>query len=329
MTLAGAAAWILLIAAAQSSTNRPQDQPPPVLAPRVGVESAPARNLTLDDAIRLTLEQNNDVSIARLEAQAARQDIRAAEGVYDPQVVPTISYQRTVTPSASAIGGGTNGRLQTNQFAGGVQLNGLAPWAGGRFTLDFTSSRLESSNQFARLNPQFPSSFGLSYVQPLFRGRSIDAERRQILLARRTADLTDSQLAQVLTEQVTLVEQAYWDLAFAARNLQVQVAALQQAEGQVSSNERQAQQGTLAPIDVVEAQTQVANFRQTVALAQQPLVVLLARGPRPLPRADADLGRAVRHRVVRRAPLLVRAVRLRSEGVVRRPRHRRVPAGAG
>jgi outer membrane protein len=241
-----------------------------VLPPRVGVTASP-RTLTLGDAIRLTLEQNNDVSIARLEADVARQDVRAALGVFDPRLVPAFTYQRAVSPSTSTIGGGINGRLEQSQLAGTLQLAGRAPWAGGRFTADFTSSRTETSNVLSRLNPQFPSSLGASYVQPLVRGRNIDAERRQILLARRAADLTDAQLTQIVMDQLTLVEEAYWNLAFAARNLEVQTQALAQAQGQVSSNERQAREGTLAPIDVVEAQTQVSNFRQTVASAQQAL----------------------------------------------------------
>ena len=62
-------------------------------------------------------------------------------------------------------------------------------------------------------------------------------------------------------DQLTLVEEAYWDLAFAARNLDVLNNALGQARTQVESNGRQVTQGTLAPIDVVEAQTQVSRFR--------------------------------------------------------------------
>lgn len=246
--------------------------PQPVKLPaRVGVEGGEPLPLTLADAIRLTLEQNNDVAVARLELDAARQDVRAAEGLFDPRLMPSLAYQRVVSANTSAIGGAINGRLEQDSLAGSLGMESRTPWAGGRFTLDFTSSRLESSNQFARLNPQFPSSFSASYVQPLFRGRSIDADRREILLSREAADLTDRQLTQVLMDQLTLVEQAYWDLAFAARNLEVQATALAQAETQVASNERQVQEGTLAPIDVIEAQTQVHNFRQTVASAQQAL----------------------------------------------------------
>ena len=68
------------------------------------------------------------------------------------------------------------------------------------------------------------------------------------------------QLTQVLMDQLTLVEQAYWELVFAVRNLDVQTTALAQAQSQVASNERQAREGTLAPIDVVEAQIQVVEL---------------------------------------------------------------------
>ena len=265
-------AWLAVGSATARAQEPPAGAGPALVLPaRVGVEGGQPLSLTLAEAIRLTLEQNNDVIVARLEIDAAREDIRAAEGVFDPRLVPALSYQRAVSANTSAIGGATNGRLEQDSLAGAFGMEGRTPWAGGRFTVDFSSSRLESSNQFARLNPQFPSAFSASYVQPLFRGRAIDTERRQILLARRAADLTDRQLTQVLMDQLTLVEQAYWDLVFAARNLEVQATALSQAQSQVASNERQVQEGTLAPIDVVEAQTQVANFRQSVASAQQTL----------------------------------------------------------
>ncbi len=260
------------VAAGCVTTVAGQERPPGPAAvqlpPRIGI-TGPPRMLSLDEAIGLSLEQNNAIAIARLDASAALEDVRVARGVFDPRLTPAASYQNTTTASVSAIGGGTNGRVQQRQFAGSFGLEGRTPWAGGRFTADFASSRLVTSNQLARLNPQFPSAFVASYVQPLLRGRTIDQERRQILIARSTADLSTADLSRVITDQLTLVEEAYWDLAFAARNLDVQVQALAQAQGQVTSNERQSREGTLAPIDVVEAATQVANFRQAVASAQQ------------------------------------------------------------
>ena len=252
-------------------TPAPQPPAPPQpLAPRVGVAGTPL-TITLADAIRMTLEQNNDVSIARLDTDIARQNVRAAEGVFDPRVTPNFGYTRNVSANTSAIGGATEGRLERTEIDGGAGMTGRTPWAGGRFTVDFSASRSDTSNQFARLNPEFPSTLTASYLQPLVRNRSIDADRRNILLAKRTVDLTDSQLTQVVMEQLTLVEEAYWDLAFATLNLENLNGALQQARSQVQSNERQVTQGTLAPIDVVEAQAQVSRFEQTVASGQQAL----------------------------------------------------------
>jgi len=266
---------IALTAAAQVAGQTP---PTPATAPsgaqvpntRVGVE-AQALSVTLDDVIRKALENNADVTIARIDTQIAAENIRLARGVYDPRLLPVVSFQRAVNASASALGGAVNGRVETNQAIAGVQIAGRTPWAGGSFNVDFTETRNTTSNQFAKLNPQFPSTFGISYTQPLWRDRTIDAERRDILLSQRAADLTHAQLTQSLMDQLMLVEQGYWEVVFAVRNLDVQNSALEQARQQVASNERQSREGTLAPIDVVEAATQVENFRQTVAVSEQAL----------------------------------------------------------
>jgi HAE1 family hydrophobic/amphiphilic exporter-1 len=313
---------LALAAAAAAQAQDPIDAPASPLPPRVGVAAGDPLPLTLREAVRRALEANNDVSVARLESEVARQNVRAAEGVFDPVFLPTLSYESTVTPNASVLGGAAEGRLEQKLITGGAQLAGRSPWAGGRFTADFTSTRNETSNQFARLNPQFPSSFGLTYLQPLLRGRGIDLERRQILLARRAADLTDAQLTRVLMDQLTLLEQAYWDLLFATRNLDVQTAAIAQAQAQVESNQRQAEAGTLAPIDVVEAATQVANFRQSAASAQQALTeaenrlksLMLAS------RAEPEWGRAlVPADLVDRAPPEVSLEEALRAGLSRRP----------
>lgn len=264
------AALLLPGAAARAAVDDATPAPAVTLPPRVGVQGAPAA-LSLEEAIRLALEHNTDVSIARLQRDVTAQDVRAAEGAFDLRLLPLFNYQRTVTPSTSALSGGQNGRVEDRRLGGDLRLEGRNPLAGGTFAVDFSATRTESSNNFLRLNPQFPSALGFSYVQPLFRNLRIDAERRQILLSRRAVDLSDLQLTRVLMDQLSIVEQAYWDLVFATRNLDVLATGLAQARAQVASNERQVREGTLAPIDVVEAQTQVATFEEIIATAQQTL----------------------------------------------------------
>ena len=135
--------------------------------------------------------------------------------------------------------------------------------------LDFSSTRLTTSNTNVRLNPQFPSAFSLTYAQPLLRGLRFDNNRRQIEIAKRNLSLSDAQFRQRAIDVISQVEQAYWDLAFSLRNLQVQIDAVKQARTQVESNQRLVAQGVLAPIDIVAAQTQVTTFEQSVYSAQE------------------------------------------------------------
>ncbi|MCV4726335.1 TolC family protein, partial [Escherichia coli] len=74
-----------------------------------------------------------------------------------------------------------------------------------------------------------------SYTQPIFRGRDIDLNRRNIEIAKKNLTLSDSQFRQRAVDVIASVEQSYWDLTFALRNLQVQIEAVKQARLQLES----------------------------------------------------------------------------------------------
>ena len=116
-----------------------------------------------------------------------------------------------------------------------------------------------------------PPSLNLNLTQPLWRGLRFDENRHRLQVARKNQRLSEEQFRQRVIEVVTQAVQAYWELDFAWHNLEVQTEAVRLAEHQYASNRRQAEQGILAPIDVVAAQTQVATFQQSVFAAQQAL----------------------------------------------------------
>jgi HAE1 family hydrophobic/amphiphilic exporter-1 len=259
----------------------PQD-PPPVApnysapprplpsAERVGVDVSDGTPLTLNDAIRLALKNNNDIDASRIDVQIAEYNLTAARGVYDPLLSSENYFERATTPTSSSIGGGgASGSVTQQDVTGSMRLGGYSPWAGGSYQFDFSSTRLTTTNQNVRLNPQFPAALTFTYTQPLLRGFRFDNNRRQIEIARKNLSLSDAQFRQRAIETITQVEQAYWDLVFALRNLQVQIDAVKQARIQVESNQRQVEKGVLAPIDIVAAQTQVTNFEQNIYTAQE------------------------------------------------------------
>jgi HAE1 family hydrophobic/amphiphilic exporter-1 len=239
-------------------------------AERVGVDVSDQTPLTLNDAIRLALKNSNDIDESRIDVQIAEYNLKSARGVYDPLLSSENYYERATTPTSSSLGGaGASGAVTQADLTGSARLGGFSPWAGGSYELDFSSTRLTTTNQNVRLNPQFPTAFTLTYTQPLLRGRSFDNNRRNIEIAKKNLSLSDAQFRQRAIDVITQVEQAYWDLAFALRNLQVQIDAVKQARLQVESNQRLVEKGVLAPIDIIAASTQVTTFEQNVYTAQE------------------------------------------------------------
>jgi outer membrane protein TolC len=238
-------------------------------AERVGVDMADQTPLTLNDAIALALANNNDIDGSRIDVQVAEYNLTAARGVYDPVFSSESFFESRVTPTSSTLGGAQNGSVRQTDATGAVRFGGFSPVAGGAYQLDFSSTRLTTNNQNVTLNPQFPTALNFTYTQPLWRGLRFDQNRRAIEIAKKNLSLTDSQFRQRAIEVISQVEQAYWDLAFALRNLQVQIEAVRQARVQLESNQRLVQKGVLAPIDIVAANTQVTTFEQNVYTAQE------------------------------------------------------------
>ena len=241
----------------------------PALLERVGVQSSDAQPLSLNEAIRLALENNNDIRASRIDVEIAEHDLTAARGKYDPQLFSETYFERSSLPINSFLGGTNSGTLKQRDFTNSIGIGGLSPKFGGSYQFDMSSTRLSSNNFFNALDPAISSSFTFSYNQPLMRGLKTDDTRRRIEIAKKNLTLTDVQFRQRATEVITHVEQAYWELVYSLKNLQVQNEAVKQARAQVETNRRQVGQGVLAPIDVVEAESQVKTFEQNVYSAQE------------------------------------------------------------
>jgi outer membrane protein len=236
---------------------------------RVGVDVANQLPLTLSEAIELALKNNNDIDVSRNDVQIAEFNLRGARGVYDALLENESYYESLTTPTASLIGGAVNGAVTLKRLFSTSGVSGFTPKWGGSYSARFDSSRTNTSNTNAFLNPQYPTNFTFSYTQPLLRNFGIDNNRRQIEIAKQNLSLSDAQFRQKAIEVISQVEQAYWNLAFALRNLSVQIDAVKQARTQLESSQRQVEKGVLAPIEVVAATAQLTNFEQLVYAAQE------------------------------------------------------------
>lgn len=229
---------------------------------RVGVDMTQQRTLTLPEALELALNNNLDIEVSRKTFTMAEFDLRAARGFYQPRLTGQSYYDRSTVPNVSIFS--NNQKTTQGNLLGNAALTAYAPKFGTVFTGSFNNQRLTTDNPISILSPQLNSSLGFAVTQPLFRGRRFDQTRRTIEIAKRNISLTDTQFRQRSIEVVSGVQRAYWDLTFALRNLQVQRDAIRDAKAQLEHNRRLVDEGQLAPIDIVAAETQVANFDQAV-----------------------------------------------------------------
>lgn len=230
---------------------------------RVGVDMADQRSLTLSEAITLALENNKDIEVTRKNVKIAEYDLLAARGVYEPRFRGQTYYERATTPNVSFFAPGAD-KVTASSFAGNVGVVGYVPKFGTTLEATLDNRQVGTDNLVSILSPQYDSNFTFSLVQPLFRGRTFDQNRRVIEIAKRNLSLTDVQFRQRSIDIIAAVQRSYWDLAYALRNLQVQRDGVKDAKDQLLHNRRLVNEGQLAPIDVVAAETQVANFEQAV-----------------------------------------------------------------
>ncbi len=236
--------------------------------PRVGIVAQ--ATLRLPEVIERVLANDPDLVISRIQLEEAGYAIRGAQGYYDPLLGLRASRTRAVVPVASLIGGTASGKLTNKDLNFTPQLSGNNP-LGGTYAFNFSNARQSTDSTFNTLNPQYPAALSLNLTQPLWRGLRFDENRHRLQVARKNQQLSTQALRQRVTEVVTQAIQAYWELDYAWNNFNVQTEAVKLAARQYESNRRLAEQGILAPVDVVAAQTQAANFQQSLFAAQQTL----------------------------------------------------------
>jgi outer membrane protein len=225
--------------------------------------------LTLKEATFRALERNLDIAVERLNSQVFDLLLAQQLSTYRPSLNSAFSNNSRTNPSSSQLDGGQAVVSDTAVFNAGVDQ--AVQWGGGAYQLDWNNNRSASTNIFSSFNPSYRSSVQATYTQPLLRGFKIDSTRQQIQVTRINREIADIDLQQTMTNTVSSVTNAYWDLVYANQAVGVQRQALALAESLVRDNEARVEIGTLAPIDVVQARSEAAARRQSVAQTEQNL----------------------------------------------------------
>jgi outer membrane protein TolC len=158
-------------------------------------------------------------------------------------------------------------KVTTANFSTSVRVDQQLP-TGATYSASWANARITSTNLFNNFDPQLQSSIALSATQPLLRNFKIDNVRQQLAVARKDRESSDVQLQSTIVLTTRNVKNAYWDLAYQIDNLKAQQQSLDLARRLLADNEKRVQIGTMAPIDIVEAQSEVARNEESVIVAE-------------------------------------------------------------
>ncbi len=237
----------------------------------VGRDATLARHfdLSLDDAVQRALQRNLDIAVQRIAPLVQDMAVATASAAFLPFASSGFGLNQTTAPNRFVFdGGGLRGQpIVSDQGTYDLGIGQQVKWGGGRYDVTWDSTRSESTNIFSTFNPSFGANMTLQYTQPLLRGFRTDSRRTQLVVSRINRDISDIDLEETVVNTLANVSLAYWDLVYARAAVGVQRQALDLAEQLVQDNRARVEVGTMAPIDVVQAQSEAAARRQLVALA--------------------------------------------------------------
>jgi len=248
------------------------------------VPGSTLRNLTLEDAYAVALENNLELKVARMNPQSVDYQLQAARAAFTPRLAGSYSYNNSTTTSNFSLDGVT--RVTTKNQSGNASLSQTMPWYGGTMSLNFQNGRSSSNQVTNRFNPSFSTSLNLSYTQPILEGFKIDTTRNQLRTLQVQRQVVDLQLESIIENTKASVRQAYWNLKQAIEQIEIQRRALELAQRQFEDNRIRVEIGTMAPIETTTSETQMVNAEQALLnaeiswqTAELALKRLLANGP--------------------------------------------------
>ncbi|HEX4380307.1 MAG TPA: TolC family protein [Candidatus Acidoferrum sp.] len=250
--------------------------------------------ITLQDAVELALENNMDIAVARYQPWFADTDILSTKGggqaqgtngaevffstanvpflQLDPSLAGSVGYAQVSTPINNPFISGTG--TASNQLTGLISHSAQYNWTYNQgftsgtsvtATWDNTRSSSSAANLF---NPSVQSSLTITFQQQLLNGFGFAQNRRNITIAKNNRKLADYEFTQQAITTVTNAINAYWELVYARENVKVQEQAVTVSTKLYGDNKKQLEIGTMAPLDVTRAESELATDRQNLIIAQ-------------------------------------------------------------
>ncbi|HKW64645.1 MAG TPA: TolC family protein [Candidatus Acidoferrum sp.] len=250
-------------------------------------------NLGLQDAIELALENSMDIAVQRYYPWTADTDVlktsagsfgRGTPGAafgsstanlpsfsYDPLVTSTVLLDDRTTPINNPFISGTGTTSAAHLISHSDQYNAQVSRGfetGSTFSVSWDNTRSSSTSTANFFNPAVQSTLSVVLSQQLLSGFGRYVNRRNIMISKNNRKIADWAFAQQAITTVTNTIAAYWELVYARENVKVEEQAVATSEKLYSDNQKQLSAGTMAPLDVTQAKSELATDRQNLIVAR-------------------------------------------------------------
>lgn len=267
--------WIALVAfgAFLSSTGVAVGQQESAGVAEVRQEVTPTPGqvivLSLQESILLGLKNNLNIAIEGFNPEIRATDVTSAEAVYDPTAFAEVNFGMQKTQTRNVLVARAEEINQDFNFNTGLVQN--LP-TGGSYELSFANNRNYNNAGFfgvVNTNTAYSSDLSLTLVQPLLKNFGVDINRTQIKIAKNEQEISVDRLRETTMDVITQVQEAYWELVFTLEDLKVAQRSLDLARELGDLNRARVRAGVAAPVEVTQAETDIAAREAAVTVAEK------------------------------------------------------------
>jgi outer membrane protein TolC len=233
--------------------------------PSLAQQKEQALSLSLEDCILKAMENNLGVAIEVLNPELADISVARAKEKFMPSLSFNLNRRDTNSASYSFLDAAEEVSAVTDRYS--AQISQLIP-TGGSFSITLDGYKSDTNRSFQTINPRYGTTLTFNFSQPLLKNFGFKVSRREIIIARNSQDISENQLKRVLQETIYSVEEAYWNLVHSMENLKVRQQSLKLAQDLLEKNKRAVEVGTLAPIEILSAQSAVATREADILQAE-------------------------------------------------------------
>jgi outer membrane protein len=260
-----------LAQAADSETDTDAQIEAAEVLPRAELEiesTLPARRVTLDEALALSVKNNLGVEVARYEPQISEQDMEGAWGAYDPVLSANIGYELTESPNTFLQVLTASDKIQQRKIAGGTALNTLLPYVGASVGVEVETGRTRSDSGAQALLPQYDSSVFLTAKIPLLKGLIWNEPWTQVKVRKVGYDRSVDRFIEAVMDISESTITSYWTLVADQEQVGVARKSLETALALLDQTQTQYDVGVVSKVEVVEAEAGVADREFNLIVAR-------------------------------------------------------------